>query len=72
MALNVKILFPLDHPPISFPDEPVELDASGGELNMDQDNRQKSNLRDSKDDEVLHKEDSLKIVPSGSKKLNAI
>lgn len=72
MALNIKILFPLDHPPVSFPDKPVELSASSGELNMDKDNRQKNHLRDSEEDDVYHNEEQIKKKMSGSRRLNAI
>jgi hypothetical protein len=72
MALNVKSIFPLDHPPVSFPEKPVELSASSGELNMDKDNLQKNHLRDSEEDELYHNEEVIKKQLSVSRRLNAI
>ena len=72
MALNVKTIFPLDHPPVSFPDKPEELSASSGELNMDKENRQKNHLLDSEEDDVYHNEETIKKKSSASRRLNAI
>ncbi len=72
MALNVKILFPLEHPPVSFPDKPVELSASSGELNMDKENLHKRHLTESEEDELYHNEDVIKKKLDISRRLNAI
>ncbi|ATH08115.1 hypothetical protein BIY24_09180 [Halobacteriovorax marinus] len=69
MALNVKILFPLDHPPVSFPDdEPIELSASASELNTAKENLQKDHLLESEEDHI-YLENSLE---SQKKKLNIL
>ncbi len=60
MALNIKPLFALDHPPVSFPDKPVELNASSGELDMNKENLHKSHLREKEEDELYHNEDVIK------------
>lgn len=72
MALNIKKLFPLDHPPVSFPDKPVELNASSGELNMEKENLHKRHLKESEEDELYHNEDVIKRKEKNLRKLNAI
>ncbi|WP_127717626.1 hypothetical protein [Halobacteriovorax sp. HLS] len=64
MALNIKPLFALDHPPVSFPEKPVELNTSSGELDMNKENLHKDHLREKEEDDVYHNEEALK------KKLN--
>ncbi|PIK15900.1 hypothetical protein [Halobacteriovorax sp. JY17] len=69
MALNVKILFPLDHPPVSFPDdEPLELSASASDLNTAKENLQKDHLLE-KEEDHLYKDDLSK---NSKKKLNIL
>ncbi len=69
MALNVKILFPLDHPPVSFPDdEPLELSASASDLNTSKENLQKDHLLE-KEEDHLYKADHSK---NSKKKLNIL
>jgi len=72
MALNVKILFALDHPPVSFPDEPVELSASSSELNTAKENLQKHHLVESEEDELYHNEDVVKKKISIARRLNSL
>ncbi|OUR97811.1 hypothetical protein A9Q84_06315 [Halobacteriovorax marinus] len=72
MALNVKILFTLDHPPVSFPDKPVELSASSSELNLAKENLQKHHLLESEEDELYHNEDVIKEKISVSRRLNSL
>jgi hypothetical protein len=72
MALNVKTIFPLDHPPVSFPDKPVELSASSGELNMDKDNLLKRHLKESEEDELYHNEDVIQRKIDIRRSLNTI
>ncbi|GEM_PF-4529144 len=69
MALNVKILYPLDHPPVTnHDDEPVELSASSSELDADKENLDKSHLLEKEEDHIYrdgpleHKKKKLNIL----------
>lgn len=69
MALNVKILFPLDHPPVSFPDDdPLELSASSSELDTAKENLQKDHLLESEEDHIYHDQS----IDNSKKKLNIL
>ena len=69
MALNVKILFPLDHPPVSFPDdEPLELSASASDLSTAKENLQKDHLLEKEEDHI-YREDPSK---ESKRKLNIL
>lgn len=72
MALNVKTLFALDHPPVSFPDKPVELSASTSELNLAKENLQKHHNLESEEDELYHNEDVVRQKISIARRLNSL
>ncbi|WP_372654655.1 hypothetical protein [Halobacteriovorax sp.] len=69
MALNVKILFPLDHPPVTkHNDEPVELSATASELDTAKENLHKDHLLEEEEDHIYkdgpldHKKKKLNIL----------
>ncbi|MDC1175091.1 hypothetical protein OAT67_06835 [Bacteriovoracaceae bacterium] len=55
MALNVKRLFPLDHPPVTYPEKPPFLQASTDE-SIDLKRNKRDNLQEKFMDERVKKE----------------
>jgi len=60
MALNIKILMPLEHPPVTFPERIVVASMTRGEDDMQKQNREKHGLEDAEKKNLV--EESKKRV----------
>jgi hypothetical protein len=60
MALNIKILMPLDHPPVTFPQRIVTASLTKGEDDMQKQNRDKHGLEDAEKRNIV--DEQLKHV----------
>ena len=46
MALNIKILMPLEHPPVTFPEKIFVSNLTAGQDDLQKQNREKHGLED--------------------------